>query len=535
MAFSSIKDANLPGESRSDTGLGDTLVEMRGIWKRFPGVVANQDINLDLLMGEVHSLLGENGAGKSTLMHVLSGIYRPDAGEIKIAGHRVNFRSPAQAIEAGIGMVHQHFRLVETLTAAENIHLGWNETPKKISGSVLARRTEKLCQDFGLHVDPDAKIWQLSTGEQQRVEILRVLSRGAKVLILDEPTSVLTPKEAEELFRGVRALAAGGRTVVLISHKLDEVLSVSDRITVLRNGRVVAHRLRKECDQHTLATLLIGQEMVSRLQRSGDKPGNAVLEVSGVNALNDRGLLALSDLDLTIREGEILGIAGVSGNGQAELAQVITGLRPVQKGCVRMDRKDLTGKPPTEFVKAGVGHIPEDRTNMGLATGLSVEDNAIMREYKDKPIARGININSREAFLFAENLIQEAKVRVPNPRVLVRHLSGGNQQRLLAGREIRIANRMLVAVHPTQGLDIGATELLRNLLMEYRNRGGAVLLISEDLDEVMIMSDRIAVMYGGRITGEFDASRANRSEIGLLMGGAKAPVGDSSQPVEELS
>ncbi|MCC6146103.1 MAG: ABC transporter ATP-binding protein [Anaerolineaceae bacterium] len=511
----------------------DLSVEMYGIWKRFPGVIANQDVNLDLRVGEVHSLLGENGAGKSTLMHILSGIYRPDAGTIKIAGKTVDFRSPAQAIEAGIGMVHQHFKLVETMTVAENIHLGWNETPRNISGDILARRTEKLSQEFGLYVDPNTKIWQLSTGEQQRVEILRVLARGAKVLILDEPTSVLTPAEAEELFKGVRTLAAGGRTVVLISHKLEEVMAVSDRITVLRNGKVVARRMKQECDQNTLATLLIGQEMVSRLQRNERPFGKPVLEISNLSALNDRGLPALLELNMVLREGEILGIAGVSGNGQVELGEVITCLRPVQKGVIRIEGKDLTGKTPAHSVEAGVGHIPEDRVNVGLAAALSVADNAILREYKSKEIARGIVINSREAFLFAKKLVEQANVRVPNTRVLVRHLSGGNQQRLLANREIRIATHVLIAVHPTQGLDIGATEVLRNLLIKYRNEGGAVLLISEDLDEILVMSDRIAVMYNGRITGEFNADQADRSQIGLLMGGGKTSASLSASFVKE--
>lgn len=496
------------------------LVEMHGIWKQFPGVIANRAIDLELDAGEVHALLGENGAGKSTLMHILSGIYRPDAGTIHLAGKLVNFRSPAQAIAAGIGMVHQHFRLVETLTAAENIHLGWNETPWQTSGKVLCERTEKLCAEFGLHVDPEARIWQLSTGEQQRVEILRALSRGARVLILDEPTSVLTPQEADELFVAVRALAKSGRSVVIISHKLEDVLAVSDRVTVLRSGRVVAHRKTAECDQHTLATLLIGEELVSRLKRTELEPGKPVLEVRDISARSDRGLLGLRDLSLTIREGEILGVAGVAGNGQAELAQVLTGLRPLVNGSIVIDGVNLSGNSPERYVAYGVGHIPEDRTGMGLVIGLSVTDNAILREYKKTPIANGPYVDWREAVRFAKNLVQQASVLVPNTRVQVRHLSGGNQQRLLAGRETRIASRLLVAVHPTQGLDIAATEELRRVLMEHRNRGSAILLISEDLDEVLLMSDRIAVMYCGRIAGEFDAAHADREKIGLLMGGA---------------
>jgi ABC-type uncharacterized transport system ATPase subunit len=501
---------------------GAVVVAMRNIWKRFPGVIANQGIDLDLRAGEVHALLGENGAGKSTLMHVLSGMYRPDAGVITLDSAPVSFRSPADAIAAGVGMVHQHFRLVQTQTAAENIHLGWAQTPWLASSHTLAERTERLCDEFGLHVDPSACIWQLSTGEQQRVEILRVLSRGARVLILDEPTSVLTPAEADELFRVVRALASGGRCVVLITHKLEEVMAASDQVTVLRGGRVVGSLPTTECDRPKLARLLIGQELVSRLHREERPAGATVLEVTAIRALGDRGLPALRDLSLTIREGEILGIAGVAGNGQTELAQVLTGLRPVEQGSVVVDGLEMAGAAPGRFVDAGVGHIPEDRLGMGLVASLSITDNAILREYKKTPVSSGFRIDLHEASRFASTLIAQAAVRAPSVDIPVRHLSGGNQQRLLAGRETRVASRLLVAVHPTQGLDIGATDELRRVLMDHRNRGGAVLLISEDLDEVLIMSDRIAVMYEGRIAGEFDAANADRARIGLLMGGARA-------------
>jgi general nucleoside transport system ATP-binding protein len=517
--LASTTSSDGPGSSAAREGA--VVVAMRNIWKRFPGVVANQGINLDLRAGGVHALLGENGAGKSTLMHVLSGMYRPDAGTIALGGAPVTFRSPADAIAAGIGMVHQHFRLVETQTAAENIHLGWDQTPWLASSRALAERTEKLCDEFGLHVDPNAWIWQLSTGEQQRVEILRVLSRGARVLILDEPTSVLTPVEADELFRVVRALAAGGRSVVLITHKLEEVMAASDQVTVLRGGRVVASVPTAGCDRPTLARLLIGQEMVSRLHREARATGKPVLEIREVSAIGDRGLPALRGLSLTIREGEILGIAGVAGNGQSELAQVLTGLRPVDHGSVLVDGVELTGAVPGRFVDAGVGHIPEDRLGMGLVAALSITDNAILREYDKAPVARGLRIDLREAARFASDLVTQAAVRTPSVEIPVRNLSGGNQQRLLAGRETRVASRLLIAVHPTQGLDIGATDELRRVLMEQRNRGGAVLLISEDLDEVLIMSDRVAVMYGGRIAGEVDAAHVDREAIGMLMGGAR--------------
>jgi general nucleoside transport system ATP-binding protein len=510
----SSKDASAPD--------GAVVVAMRNIWKRFPGVIANREIDLDLRAGEVHALLGENGAGKSTLMHVLSGMYRPDDGAILLDGAPVVFRSPAQAIAAGIGMVHQHFQLVETQTAAENIHLGWGDTPWLASGRALSARTEELSSRFGLHVDPDAQIWQLSTGEQQRVEILRVLSRGARVLILDEPTSVLTPAEADELFRVVRSLAAEGRSIVLITHKLEEVLAASDQVTVLRGGRVVASLPTAGCDRPTLARLLIGQEIVSRLHREEREPGKPVLEICELSALGDRGLPALRGLSLTIREGEILGIAGVAGNGQSELAQALTGLRPIEHGSIVVDGVELTGASPARFVDAGVGHIPEDRLGMGLVATLTITDNAILREYRKPPLARGMRIDIKEATRFARDLVAQSAVRAPSTETPVRFLSGGNQQRLLAGRETRVASRLLIAVHPTQGLDIGATEELRRVLMEQRNRGSAVLLISEDLDEVLTLSDRVAVMYGGRIAGECDAGAVDREEIGLLMGGVKA-------------
>lgn len=498
-----------------------TSVEMLHIWKRFPGVVANQDINLELHSGEVHALLGENGAGKSTLMHILSGLYQPDSGHIRINGEEVHFRSPAQAIARGIGIVHQHFRLVDVMTVAENIHLGWNDTPWQATPKILAERTEQYCTEYGLRVDPNAEIWQLSTGEQQRVEILRVLARGAKVLILDEPTSVLTPGEAEELFRVARGLAAKGQIVVFITHKLEEVLAVSDRVTVLRNGRVVASCMTSNCTKRSLAAMLIGQEFVSRLHRIDREPGKPVLEVRELFALNNRGLPALKGINLCVREGEILGIAGVAGNGQSELAEAVNGLRPIQKGAIYIDGVNFTHQPPHQFVRAGVGYIPEDRHGMGLVISLSVTNNAILRQYKRAPIAKGMRLDLKEAQEFTRQIVEKSAVKVSSLREPVRHLSGGNQQRLLTGRETQVASRLLIAVHPTQGLDIGATEEVRSFLMNHRNQGNAILLISEDLDEVLIMSDRIAVMYGGQIVGEFDASNVNRTEIGLLMGGAR--------------
>lgn len=504
------------------------MVEMHNIWKRFPGVVANKGINLKLKAGQVHALLGENGAGKSTLMNILSGIHRPDRGEILIKGELKDFRSPAQAIEAGVGMVHQHFHLVEKMSAAENIHLGWNDTPWYLSIDELCKRTEMICSEFGLHISPKSKIWQMSTGEQQRVEILRVLSRGANVLILDEPTSVLTPNETEEFFRIIRNLAKGGRAIVFISHKLNEVLEVSDLVTVLRSGEKVSSRITSECDHRSLARMMIGQDVVFKSYKKVDIHGNPMLELKNASAINNRGLPALEDLNLTLREGEILGVAGVAGNGQTELAEVLTGLRPLKQGTLTINGTDQTGASPSLLVKAGLGHIPEDRIGMGIISDATITHNAILREYRVPPITRGIRIINHEAIKFAKRMVKKANVIVPNVRVLARHLSGGNQQKLIARRETRVASRVLIAVHPTRGLDIGATDEVRHTLVEHRNAGTAVLLVSSDLDEILAISDRIVVMYEGQIVGEFDAAQAVREEIGLLMGGGKTLTEDNS-------
>jgi ABC-type uncharacterized transport system ATPase subunit len=499
---------------------------MRRIWKRFPGVAANQGVDLDLLPGEVHALLGENGAGKTTLMRILAGFYKQDEGEISMGGRRLSIGSPADAIGHGIGMVHQNFRLVDTLTVAENIHLGWKETRPVVSASSLAARTRAICDEFGLNVDPQAKVWQLSTGEQQRVEILRVLSRGVMVLILDEPTSVLTPQEARDLFKVLRDVARGGRIVVFISHKLEEVLQVSDRITVLREGRVVGSRMTKDCDLRSLARLMVGELVATHAQsRSETAPGGKVLELIGVDAKSDRDLPALRDVTLTVRSGEIVGIAGVAGNGQTELAEVVTGLRRVDRGAIVVGETDLANRTPARFAAAGIGHIPEDRLGVGLAGNETILSNAILREYKSPPIAGRWFMSKGAAKRFARGLVATAGVRVPSVELPIRMLSGGNLQRLLARRETRIASRLLVAVHPTRGLDIGATEEVHRLLFEQRARGGSVLLISEDLDELLEVADRIAVMYEGQIKGEFESRDADRETIGLLMGGAASAGG----------
>jgi len=495
------------------------MAEMHNIWKRFPGVVANMGVNLELRVGEVHALLGENGAGKTTLMNILSGLYRPDAGEIRIEGRKVDIGSPVGAIQLGVGMVHQHFRLVDDMSVAENIHLGWSDAPRFISQRLLARRVRAVAEELDFQVDPDARISQLSVGEQQRVEILKVLARGARVLILDEPTSVLTPTEAAELFKVLREMAATGRGVIFISHKLDEVLQVSDRVSVLRGGRNVGTKPISECSSRSLARMMMGEEVAVESRKKTGSPGSIVLKLRGVRATNDRGLPALKDVDLTVRCGEILGIAGVAGNGQRELAEVVTGLRPLAGGEARLEGDDLRGQAPSHLSQIGLGHIPEDRLGMGLFPSLSVLHNAILREYRNPPLRRGLRLVREAAARAASGLVERAGVRVAHLGVPVSNLSGGNQQKLVIRREMEIASRLLVAVHPTRGLDVGATEDVRRALVNHRNNGVAVLLISEDLDEILFLSDRIAVMFGGRIVGIMDIGDANREDIGLLMGG----------------
>ncbi len=497
------------------------IVELAGITKTFPGLVANDAVDLDLRAGEIHALLGENGAGKSTLMNVLTGIYQPDGGRILLDGVPVRFASPTQAIEAGIGMVHQHFKLIRAFTVAENIHLGWKRTPFRVSAAGLEASTRALAEKFGLAVRPAARVEDLSAGEQQRVEILRVLARGARVLILDEPTAVLTPPEAALLVRALRGFVASGYAVIFISHKLDEVLEVADRITVLRAGRKVATLPAAECDQARLATLMVGREIAMRhgSARREAATGPIVLQLAGVSAQDDRGLRALADIDLAVRAGEIVGVAGVAGNGQRELTEVLTGIRGTSEGQVRIGGRIMHGADPAEFLAAGIGHIPEDRLRSALAPSMAVTDNAVMREYSRPPVFAGGLFRPRSAAALARRIAADAQVLVPNMRMPVRNLSGGNQQRLVARREMRIASQALVAAYPTRGLDIGAIDSMLRYLTEMRDRGCGVLLVSEELEELLGIADRVAVLFQGRIMGVFPSQEADSERIGLLMGG----------------
>jgi ABC-type uncharacterized transport system ATPase subunit len=500
-------------------GLGRVVIRARGISKSFDETLALDEVDLELRAGEVHALLGENGAGKTTLSYVIAGIYRADRGSVEVDGIEHHFRSPSQAISAGIGMVHQQFRLIQPMTVAENVHLGWHDTPSVVSRKVLVDRTKRLMDELGIHIDPTAQIWQLSVGEQQRVEILRTLARGARVLILDEPTAVLTAEQARDLFRVMRSLVAGGRTVVFISHKLKEVLEVSDRITVLRAGRHMVTRSTAGATPHELAVLMTGEHSELRVKRGAALGERPLLEIDGVSALSSRGLPALRDVTLGVYGGEIVGVAGVSGNGQTELAEVVTGLRRTESGTIRIDGTDVTDQSPRRFVEAHVGHIPEDRLGVALVRSALVRDNAVLRQYRRPEFSTWYALRHGSIAEFARRLVAAARVQTPGIGTPTGFLSGGNQQRLVAGREAGVASRAFIASQPTRGLDVQATGDVQRSIIDRRDAGCAVLLISDDLDEVLLMSDRVVVMYEGRIVGSFEGEEVDRRRIGLLMGG----------------
>ena len=493
-------------------------VEVHNVVKSFGGIKALHHVNLNLYEGEVHALLGENGAGKTTLSNILCGLYRSDAGSIVVGGIERHFQNPAQAIEAGIGMVHQHFKLVKSMSVAENLHLGSPETPSVVSSKALVASAQQMMNEVGLSVDPTAKIWQLSVGEQQRVEIVRVLARGTRVLILDEPTAVLTAAESVELFAVMRRLVAGGRTVVFISHKLNEVLQVSDRITVLRGGKHVITRDAKYATAHELARLMTGEEMGIEVQDRG-VTGDPVLQLRAVSARNSRGVVALHDVDLTVRGGEIMGIAGVSGNGQTELAEVVTGMRPSESGSITIMGVDVSKASTRHIANLGVGHIPEDRIGVGMVAASSVKDNAILRHYRTAALSSKQFLRRDRVLEFAKDIVKTGRVQTRSLQTPAGQLSGGNQQRLVARRESLVAQRLLVAAHPTRGLDVLAAKQVQLAIVERRDAGCAVVMISDDLDEIMMVADRIAVMYEGRVMGVFNQSEFDRERIGLLMGG----------------
>jgi simple sugar transport system ATP-binding protein len=497
-------------------------VEMQAITKRFPGVLANDQVDFDVRTGEIHALLGENGAGKSTLMNVLAGLYRPEEGTIRVHGQRVDFRSPRDAIEAGIGMVHQHFMLVPSQSVTENILLGLDEPRFVMRLPHYERRVTALADDFGLRVDPRAKIWQLSVGEQQRVEILKTLYRGAKILVLDEPTAVLAPQEIDDLFAILRSMVEEGKSMVFISHKLGEVMAIADRVTVLHKGRVTASALNaSETTTADLARLMVGRPVLFRIERETQEPGSVVLDVQSVSAENDKGLPALKEVSLQVRAGEILGIAGVAGNGQRELAEVITGLRKCATGQVLVNDQVVSNQSARTAINRGVAHVPEDRKEMGSAPNLSITNNLILKAYRKPPIARRLAVDYASAQQHAEKLKDEYEIMAPSVDTAVRYLSGGNLQRVILAREISARPELMIAMQPTRGLDVGAIEGVHRLLLDLRRAGAAIVLVSEELDEITSLSDRIAVIYEGQIVGQIegDVSDEDRDRIGLMMTG----------------
>ncbi len=514
----------------SSAGGQPPALEARGITKRFPGgVVANEAVDLEVRPGEIHALLGENGAGKSTLSNCFTGLYRPDEGTMSVHGEQMVFHSPRDAIAAGIGMVHQHFRLVDTFTVAENIALGEHGPIRRRASEA---RVRELGERYGLEVDPSARIWQLSVGQQQRVEIIKALSREAKVLILDEPTAVLTPQEADALFEVLHRMTAEGRSVIFISHKLDEVRAVADRVTVLRHGRSEGTHLVAGTQSRDLARLMVGRDIQldsTRAVRAAHTTGEVVLAVQGLRADGDRGAPALDGVDLTVHAHEILGVCGVSGNGQRELAEVIAGMRPRTAGTLDVAGTSLPGADPRRAQAAGLAHVPEDRLHTGLSPSLPIEDNLALTGYRRAPLSRGPFLRRDRIRSNAESLMEEYDIRAPGPTTPTRVLSGGNVQKVLLAREFSSDPKVLLAASPTRGLDMGAIEAVRNLLVAAADRGVGVLLLSEDLDEILSLSDRIAVIYEGRILAIIDRDDANAEELGLLMGGDRSHLdGDAA-------
>ncbi len=501
---------------------------MRDIVKCFPGVRANSKVCFDVDTGEIHALLGENGAGKSTLMRQLYGLYQPDEGDIIIDGKRLALRSPADAIRAGIGMIHQHFMLVPTLTVAQNVALGQpsSRAPLLDLKKVTARIAE-LSQEYGLKVDPQAYVWQLSVGEQQRVEIMKTLYRGARLIILDEPTAVLTPQEVDDLFVTLRRMAREGHSLVFISHKLQEVMAISDRVTVLRDGHVIGTHATRDVTRSELVKMMVGREL-SDLEPRPREPGQVLLTVEGLRAIGDRGTEALRGVDLRIHAGEIVGLAGVSGNGQRELAECLSGMRKSSGGRILVGDTDITTASANQRVKAGMASIPEERMRDGAIRDFSVQENLFLRDKSLPQFSRGIFLSFRSMEAHAAKLVDEFAVKTPGLDTPLKNLSGGNIQKLIMARELSRHPAILVAAQPTRGVDISASSYIHQRLLLQREAGTGILLISEDLDEIRSLSDRIAVMYEGRIIGVVDRGQASREQIGLMMAGV--PMAEALQP-----
>lgn len=497
------------------------LLEMKGITKRFGNVLANDHIDLKLYPGEIHALLGENGSGKSTLMNILLGIYKPNTGGFYFNGEKVSIKNPKHAAALGIGMVHQHFVLIPPLSVAENIFLGMHEGGFVLNTQKMNEKIKQLSEKFSLPVDPAAKIWQLSVGEQQRVEIMKLLCRNSEILVLDEPTAVLTPQEAGDMFKTLRKMADEGKSVIFISHKMNEVMEHADRITVLKNGRVADAMLSEDATIDRLTKAVVGgRDMEQVIRTPQTETGDAMLAVKDLRACNDKGLVALHDISFQLRAGEIFAIAGVAGSGQRELAEVLAGLRKTVSGSIMMNGADITKTAVKERIGTGISFIPEDRLKMGLVPGMDMIQNAILKNFKSRDCSFGGILRKKSLQALAERYIREHEIKHGGMNLPVSLMSGGNQQKLLVAREINGDPVLIIAAYPVRGLDIGATAAIHRTLLEQRNRGACVILISEELDEIFEMSDRVAVMCGGKLMGICNTAETDYEEVGRMMSGA---------------
>jgi ABC-type uncharacterized transport system ATPase subunit len=509
----------MPMTEAASTDTAPFAIEMRDIVKRFPGVVANDGITLQVRQGEIHALLGENGAGKSTLMNILFGLYAPDEGQVFVNGKPANFHGPREAVHAGLGMVHQHFMLIPRFTVTENVILGAEGPVTMLDRKSAARRVAGIARSYGLDIDPDARVEDISVGLQQRVEILRALYQGSRMLILDEPTALLTPQEVEDLYGVLDRLRAAGGTIIFITHKLHEVAAVSDRVTVIRRGKTIGTRETKGSTPQELAEMMVGRGVSLTVERPPAAPGETILEARNLQASSDHGRKALDIESFKLRRGEILGVCGVEGNGQGELVEVLSGLREWSSGSLTIGGQDVKGRDPNGFRDSGLSYIPEDRHHRGLVLDFPLWENVLLGNTEREPFVRGGMIDNRTSQAITRSLMEKYDVRAPSPTTQARSLSGGNQQKLIIARELQRNPDVLLAIQPTRGLDVGAIEFVHQALIDVRDAGKAVLLVSYDLDEILDLSDRIVVLYQGRITGEFLSGQVSRSQLGLFMGG----------------
>jgi len=495
-------------------------LEMVNITKSFQGVIANSNINLSIRQGEILGLLGENGAGKTTLMNILFGLYQPDSGTIRINGQDITINSPVDSRRRGIGMVHQHFMLVQNHTVAENISLGYEKSPQLFPQRQISDQILAFCEKFNFYIDPSKMVWQLSAGEQQRVEIIQALMNGADLLILDEPTSVLTSQESQDLFKILQEMKNQGHLIVLISHKLDEILQLCDRVTVLQKGKIVGQTETRDVDKKDLARMMVGRDIIFQIEKEPMERSTKVLSLKNVVVRGDKDLIVVKDISFDIYRNEIFGIAGVSGNGQRELVEAITGLRRVESGQISIDETDITNQSARHIYDSGIAHVPEERIKFGIAPGLCLYENAILKQHHKKKYTSKLFLAYSKIKQHTQNLLSEFKVLAPSINVQTKNLSGGNIQKLILGREINENPSLLVASHPTYGLDVGATEYLRTQLLRRRKEGGAVLLVSEDLEEIFELCDRIAVIFQGEFMGVLNADDTQLKDIGLMMAGS---------------